>query len=745
MPRLSIDLEARLAGFQDSLDKATKIAKRQADQMERAFSDVGKSIRSTFAGLFTGIGIAALMRTFTAETVKAQNAQAQLAAVVKSTGQAAGYSVEQLNKMAEELSKSSTFDGDDIREAQARLLSYTGVVGEQFPRAMRAVIDMAARMGTSVAQSAETVGRALDIPSQGLTSLQKQGFRFTEEQKKAVEQLEKTGKTAQAQSIVLDALESSYGGAASAARDTFGGALAALQNQVRGLMAGEGGSLEGARSAIERLTETMGSPATKEAFETLTTAFANLVGWTAKAIAATVEFTAKFGDMIGRALHGPADSVEFLGEKIKELNTELQSVEKNLARTNSDSPAFKSLLEQADKLRAKIQSLQQAQGTRRAMASPDFWAPTQTQTKPATPPLTAAEIAALAAQREAEEARKKAAEAAVKQADSYIESLRKQLQNAQELTVVEKTLEEIRSGAIRGGGKERQQAALAYAASIDAISEATKRAKETEEEFQRVMRDSVERDNERKRLFEETRTPVEHLANELDRLNKMLNSGLDWDTYARAVFNAHEKFDEASKKVKEVDEFALQAARNIQDTLGDSLFDVLDGKFENIGKSFGDMIKRMIAEAAAADLAKWLLGDMVKGGKGGGSLGGLFSGILSLFSPNATGNVYPASSLSAYSNGVYNTPQVFAFAKGGVGVFAEAGEEAIMPLKRGRDGKLGVSSYGGGQSVIVQQSITFASNVDRAQMAAYAERIKQSTIASIRQANLSGNYALTGG
>lgn len=33
----------------------------------------------------------------------------------------------------------------------------------------------------------------------------------------------------------------------------------------------------------------------------------------------------------------------------------------------------------------------------------------------------------------------------------------------------------------------------------------------------------------------------------------------------------------------------------------------------------------------------------------------------------------------------------------------------------------------------------------RAQMAAYAERIKQSTIASIRQANLSGNYALTGG
>ncbi|MHC0506405.1 phage tail tape measure protein [Achromobacter aegrifaciens] len=56
---------------------------------------------------------------------------------------------------------------------------------------------------------------------------------------------------------------------------------------------------------------------------------------------------------------------------------------------------------------------------------------------------------------------------------------------------------------------------------------------------------------------------------------------------------------------------------------------------------------------------------------------------------NAKGNVYSSPSLSAYSNGVYDTPQVFAFAKG-AGVFAEAGPEAIMPLKRAPDGSLGV-------------------------------------------------------
>ncbi|HHH3659041.1 TPA: phage tail tape measure protein [Enterobacter hormaechei subsp. xiangfangensis] len=60
------------------------------------------------------------------------------------------------------------------------------------------------------------------------------------------------------------------------------------------------------------------------------------------------------------------------------------------------------------------------------------------------------------------------------------------------------------------------------------------------------------------------------------------------------------------------------------------------------------------------------------------------------FTFNAKGNVYDSPSLSAYSNGVFQTPQLFAFAKG-AGVFAEAGPEAIMPLTRAADGSLGVA------------------------------------------------------
>lgn len=63
------------------------------------------------------------------------------------------------------------------------------------------------------------------------------------------------------------------------------------------------------------------------------------------------------------------------------------------------------------------------------------------------------------------------------------------------------------------------------------------------------------------------------------------------------------------------------------------------------------------------------------------------------FTFNAKGNVYDSPSLSAYSNGVFQTPQLFAFAKG-AGVFAEAGPEAIMPFTRAADGSLGVRAVG---------------------------------------------------
>lgn len=62
-----------------------------------------------------------------------------------------------------------------------------------------------------------------------------------------------------------------------------------------------------------------------------------------------------------------------------------------------------------------------------------------------------------------------------------------------------------------------------------------------------------------------------------------------------------------------------------------------------------------------------------------------------------------AANGGVFSNGVYSSPTLFKFAKGGkFGVMGEAGPEAVMPLRRGRDGSLGVQADGlGGNDVVV--------------------------------------------
>ena len=61
------------------------------------------------------------------------------------------------------------------------------------------------------------------------------------------------------------------------------------------------------------------------------------------------------------------------------------------------------------------------------------------------------------------------------------------------------------------------------------------------------------------------------------------------------------------------------------------------------------------------------------------------------------GNVFAKNKIVPYSyGGIVKKPTLFPMANGGIGLMGEAGAEAIMPLKRGRDGKLGVASEGGG-------------------------------------------------
>lgn len=297
---LVVELALEYAQFSQGLQSSEQEVKQHAKRVQDAYDNMAAGVSSrmdslkgsilgAIGGAISVVGITSAISKIKQETIDAEKEQTQLAAAIKSTGGAAGWSIERLNATADSMEKTSTFSAGQINQAQTRMLSYAGVVGEQFPRAMQAVIDMSERMGYEVTASAETIGKALDVPSEGLTALSKQGFRFTDAQKELVKQFERTGQTAKAQEIILQALESSYGGAAQAARDTLGGSLTAVGNTINSLMTADSASLPGLRDSVEGLNSTLNSDDVRNGFQTLISGLIDVGSFAASSMAGIVK------------------------------------------------------------------------------------------------------------------------------------------------------------------------------------------------------------------------------------------------------------------------------------------------------------------------------------------------------------------------------------------------------------------------------------------------------------------------
>jgi phage-related minor tail protein len=122
------------------------------------------------------------------------------------------------------------------------------------------------------------------------------------------------------------------------------------------------------------------------------------------------------------------------------------------------------------------------------------------------------------------------------------------------------------------------------------------------------------------------------------------------------------------------------------------------------GKGFDDVLKSLALRLS--DLTLRAAFRPVANGIAGG-LQSLFSGIAG---SGSTANAGVAAAMGAVkpfaAGGVLGTPTYFPLASGGVGLAGESGPEAIMPLARGADGRLGIASPGGGTSSSITVNIT---------------------------------------
>jgi phage-related minor tail protein len=161
---------------------------------------------------------------------------------------------------------------------------------------------------------------------------------------------------------------------------------------------------------------------------------------------------------------------------------------------------------------------------------------------------------------------------------------------------------------------------------------------------------------------------------------------------------------------------AITSAEGIGNAFAQSFQGLISGSMtakEALGsffKSVADMFLEMAAKIIAKQITMIILQTILKalgavaggsggGGGGGGTVTGDFMNTEALkgFTPAANGATF-ANGIAKFANGgIVGSPTLFKFADGGTtrtGLMGEAGPEAIMPLKRGADGSLGVQANG---------------------------------------------------
>lgn len=184
-------------------------------------------------------GIGAIIKTGFDESKDASKGTAQLAAGIKSTGNAAGVSVKGLNSLASSIQNYSGQTDDSIVAAEGLLLTFTNIKNKGpdklFDQATTAAANMAARFGGDASGSAIQLGKALQDPIKGISSLARVGVIFDAGQKKSIKAMVDAGDTMGAQKVVLAELNKEFGGSAKAAGESLPGQMAIAKRSFEDL------------------------------------------------------------------------------------------------------------------------------------------------------------------------------------------------------------------------------------------------------------------------------------------------------------------------------------------------------------------------------------------------------------------------------------------------------------------------------------------------------------------------------
>jgi lambda family phage tail tape measure protein len=718
---LTLDLVVKMGGFVRGMNAAERQTDKSLRAMEQRAKQFGKYLGASLAAAAT-----AAVGLYIKNTIEAEKVQAQLMARLRDTGQAAGRSLQQLNDQAAKLQNSTVFDDESIGEAQAALLTFGQVTGEVFDRTIEAATDLATVMGTDVSDAARILGKALSDPVAGIGALRKAGITLTEDQKYLVKSFQEAGRMADAQGVILDALAQKMGSAAEASRDTLGGALESLKNAFNNLLEGDSGSdgVRGTKEAIEQLTATLNDPAVKHGIDTIIQGVVDLTTYMVRAIGIASDFGQAIRDAfssssqmsyegllthqqqlqedIAAAEQGSASALKQLyfgrgaGEVGKDNISLLESASENAKRMKGE-------LGEVNERLARLRALMNFNPAAAGKAGGTPFALNGTEViHPNDPDLFGSGKHTGAGRKDhsAEEAERK-----------RLHDLEEAKKAAADFTAQLQDMRDEIAGPL-------DQALTEHNRKLQELTELATKGKISTEELDKAKAAETTLYEKHVAAIEKELNPLAQVIDAQKReLALMGLTGAALQTASDLYGASAEqiaKYGEAIKANNEQIEAAAKHAQLLDDlksSAEDAFASFIDGS-KSAKDAFGDfvqsiqtMLARLLAQKLVEKLFSGFLNGIFSGGgsSAGGSFGSSGWGGLPNYFGSAKGNVFQHGTLTPFARGgIVHGPTVFPM-RNGMGLMGEAGPEAVMPLARDAQGRLGVRGGGGVvQNIYVQ-------------------------------------------
>lgn len=171
------------------------------------------------------------------------------------------------------------------------------------------------------------------------------------------------------------------------------------------------------------------------------------------------------------------------------------------------------------------------------------------------------------------------------------------------------------------------------------------------------------------------------------------------------------------QRLRDLDQLGKDFGRTLASGFEDAIYQAksFNDAVRDIGRELSQLAFRQFVTKPLTDSLGGLFSGLFTGGAGAGGTGG---GIFARGDVFEDGNpmrfalggaFYRGSVVPFASGGIFDQPTYFPMSGGRTGLLGEAGPEAIMPLTRGPDGKLGVRSDGIAQAAPVQNNTTHVS------------------------------------